>query len=276
VGASERPSDALVREMEEELGIRVSSPRGPPLEHIQEQGLDLIVWAISAWEGDVCNRDTGEHDSLGWFDKAAVGRLELPHPAFRAMLSKALTVVASERSIWSEFSRRAGLAASADVRDVVEAIRLIPFGRPTERTAAGVVDEWRGTCSTKHELLVQIIQDRWPELDSRVMQRVYTLTPTVARRLFGEPASVAVPSEGMADVHTYMTVMIEARRIVIDATLPGPPWDGRSNMVLASGEGFDVDGGDDPRATKARLVREHCDAAARDRVIDALARLSEG
>ncbi len=182
--------------------------------------------------------------------------------------------VTSGQDIWSDFCRKSRLDQNPEVREVVEAVRFIPYGRPTERTAQGVVDEWRGTCSTKHELLALLTRDRWPDFNPQIMHRVYTLTPSVARRLFGDAALAVVPSDGIADVHTYMTAVVEGRRVVIDATVPGAPWDGRSDMVLACGEGIDVDGGDDPSMTKERLVQGHCDANARDRVIEALARLS--
>ena len=195
-------------------------------------------------------------------------------PANQVVEGRNLSHVGGRQDVWLDFSRKSGLDQSPMFRDVVEAVRRIPYGRPTKRTAEGVLEEWRGTCSTKHELLVLLTRNRWPGLNPRIMHRVYTLTPGVARRLFGEAGSAVVPSQGVADVHTYMTAVVEGRRVVIDATVPGAPWNGRSDMVLACGEGIDFDGGDDPRMTKDRLVQEHCDANARDRVIEALARLS--
>lgn len=179
-----------------------------------------------------------------------------------------------EGDVWLHFSRKSGLGQAPEFRDVVEAVRLIPYGRPADRTVQGLLHEWRGTCSTKHELLALLAQDRWPDLDTQIMNRVYRLTPTVAQRLFGDAATTVVPPDGLADVHSYMTAVVSGRRIVIDATLTGAPWDGQSDMTLACGEGIDVHGGDDPRATKEHLVREHCDPATRDRVIELLARLS--
>jgi hypothetical protein len=73
----------------------------------------------------------------------------------------------------------------------------------------------------------------------------------------------------MTDVHTYLRVIIDGRTVVLDATLPGERWDGLSDMALTCGDGIDVDGGDDPWATKATFVERHCDEA-RERVIEAL------
>jgi hypothetical protein len=178
--------------------------------------------------------------------------------------------------LWSDFIMKSGLDGASDVRDVVEAVRRIPYGRPTARTAEGVVRDWRGTCSTKHELLAIFVRDRWPDLQPRIMHRVYNLTPDVARTLFGEFAAGVVPVDGVRDVHTYMTAIIGGRRLIVDATVPGPRWNGNSDMPLACGDGTDVDGGSDPRATKARLIAQHCDAAARDRVIEGLSATGSG
>jgi hypothetical protein len=176
--------------------------------------------------------------------------------------------------LWSEFVEKSGLAEALEVRDVVEAVRRIPYGRPRLRSAEGVVRDWCGTCSTKHELLAALLRERWPDIEPRLVHRVYDLTPDVARRLFGEVAARVVPDNGVRDVHTYMTLLIDGRRVTIDATVLGKPWDGSSNMPLSCGDGADVDGGRDPRGMKARLVAENCDAAVRDRVIERLSRVN--
>lgn len=173
-----------------------------------------------------------------------------------------------EAYLWDALANRAGVEPSS-LAELVEAIRLIPYGRPADRSPAGIVAEWRGTCSTKHALLVKLVSARWPELEPRIVHRVYRLTPEIARRLFGERAS-AVPERGVVDVHTYVTVRISDDRVAIDATVPGPPWDGRSSMSLACRDGLDIEGGNDPWSTKARLVEQHCDMEVRERVIKAL------
>ena len=178
-----------------------------------------------------------------------------------------------ESTLWTTFGQKAGLGDSATLVDVVESIRSLPYGRPHDRTPAGVVSEWRGTCSTKHALLTELAATRWPELEPLIVHRIYRLTPDLARTLFGEGATTAVPPEGLTDVHSYAKLLMNGRRVRVDATVPGPDWDGRSDMRLACGDGLDVDGGDDPWATKSALVREHCDGDLRERVISALAKL---
>lgn len=41
-------------------------------------------------------------------------------------------------------------ADDAALLDLVEAVRALPYGRPTDRTVEGMLRERRGTCSTKH------------------------------------------------------------------------------------------------------------------------------
>jgi hypothetical protein len=97
------------------------------------------------------------------------------------------------------------------------------------------------------------------------------VTPALARERFGEAAARVVPDEGLVDVHTYATVLIEGGRVKIDVTFPSTViWDGRSDMPLACGEGSDVPASGDPWEQKAALVAEHCDPSVREPFIAAL------
>lgn len=168
------------------------------------------------------------------------------------------------------FVQRAGLETRPPITQVVEAIRKIPYARPTERTAEGVVAEWRGTCSTKTALLVRLTRYWCPELEPRVAHRLYHLTSDSARTLFGPRVASAIPQRGITDVHTYATLHVEEGRVVVDVTFPGVAWDGSSDMPLSCGDGKDVDGGEDPWERKAQLISEHCDPLVRDTFIEAL------
>jgi len=169
------------------------------------------------------------------------------------------------------FIKRAGLPDQPSLWEFVEAVREIPYGRPSVRTPAGVVEDWRGTCSTKHALLVALLEGR-PEFDVRLVHRVYRLDRKNARERFGDEVAAVVPEEGLVDVHTYATAMVSGERVRIDVTFPGPLWDGRSDMPLACGEGEDHPVGDrDPWELKAELVAQHCDPAVREPFIAALA-----
>jgi hypothetical protein len=175
--------------------------------------------------------------------------------------------------LFEQFAARAGLSREPDLTDVVEAIRALPYRRPADRTPAGVVGEWAGTCSTKHALLEQLVAEGFPGATCRLVHRVYRVTPALARARFGPAAAAAVPPEGLLDVHTYATIDRHGHATRVDVTFPGEPrWDGRSDMPLACGAGTDHEAGDDALATKAALVDAHCDAGVREPFIAALSR----
>lgn len=167
---------------------------------------------------------------------------------------------------------RAGLPESASAAEVVEAVRLMPYGRPAERSAHGALTEWRGTCSTKHALLAAVLAEQWPCLKPQLVHRVYRCTPEDAARSFGPDVAATVPEEGLWDVHRYLTVELDRGRVVIDVTFPsGPSWDGASSMPIACGQGTDLVAGSDPDADKRALEEAHCDPRAREPFIAALA-----
>lgn len=171
----------------------------------------------------------------------------------------------------ARFLTRSGLPDRPSLWELVEGVREIPYGRPAERTPEGVVQEWRGTCSTKHALLAELLADR-PEFELRFVHRVYRIDRDEATERFGEGAAERVPDTGLVDVHTYATLLIEGDRVSIDVTFPGPLWDGRSDMEIAAGKGKDypVSEGEDPWVMKQRLVEEHCDPDVREPFIAAL------
>ena len=154
--------------------------------------------------------------------------------------------------------------------DVVLEISRIPYGRPSDRSARGVVAEGRGTCSTKHLLLAEMVDERWPELEPTLWHRVYRVTPELAEQRWGTHVAHAVPADGLVDVHTYAVVTIDGRATQVDVTFPLTAWDGVSDIPLACGDGDDYPAGSDPLASKAVLVKEHCDPAVRELFIAAL------
>jgi hypothetical protein len=173
--------------------------------------------------------------------------------------------------VWQSLIARAGLSEDADVADVVEAVRSMPYGRPVVRSAQGALAEWRGTCSTKHALLAAVLAEHWPDTEPRLVHRVYRCMPEDAGRRFGPVAAAAVPEEGLWDVHRYMTIELNGNRVVIDITFPsGPSWDGAGSMPVACGEGTDHAAGFDPDADKSALERAHCDSSVREPFISAL------
>lgn len=169
-------------------------------------------------------------------------------------------------------------AAGVDAADtaalvgLVESVRALPYGRPSERTPEAMLRERRGTCSTKHRYLAGELLRRFPGTAPQTVHRVYRLSPDQARRRFGDAVAAVVPADGVVDVHRYLTAMVGGRRIVIDATFPAAErWDGRSSMPLACGPGEDHPAGADPDADKRALEQRHCDPALREPLIAALA-----
>ena len=164
----------------------------------------------------------------------------------------------------------AGVAPDATLVDLVETVRAIPYGRPSDRTVEGMLREQRGTCSTKHLFLAHILADRFPDAEPVIVHRVYTLDRDRASELFGASVAASVPDDGLVDVHRYLEVTLGGQRVEIDATFPGPPWDGLSSLPLACGQGTNHPAGDDPDAEKRWLEERHCDPAIRELFIAAL------
>ncbi len=160
--------------------------------------------------------------------------------------------------------------ARGDLRATVLALSRIPYGRPKVQSPAGVLAEWRGTCSTKHLLLAAILQERWPELRIALWHRVYRVTKELAHARWGPGVAAIVPAVGLVDVHTYATIQSGPDRITLDVTFPLADWDGKTAIPLACDDGRDYAAGPDPLAKKAELVDLYCDPAVREPFIAAL------
>ncbi len=175
-------------------------------------------------------------------------------------------------SLFARFATRAGLPGEASLCQVVNAVQAIPYGRPEARTPEGVIVEWTGTCSTKHALLAQLLRERWPELQPRLIHRVYRVSRSSVLQRHGSGAAEAVPEGGLTDVHRYLVIILAGQDVTIDITFPGDQaWDGHRSMSLACGAGHDFPAGDDPDAEKAALEASYCDPQVREPFIASLA-----
>ena len=67
--------------------------------------------------------------------------------------------------------------------------------------------EGRGTCSTKTMLLLEMIEDR-PELEPRVVHRVYRIDRKGAERMFGPSVATAVPPRGLVDSQPHRAAIV--------------------------------------------------------------------
>ena len=174
-------------------------------------------------------------------------------------------------SLFARFVARAGLPGDASLCQVVNAVQAVPYGRPGAWTAEGVIGEWKGTCSTKHALLAQLLGERWPELQPRLVHRVYRVSRSSVLQRYGGGAAGAVPEGGLTDVRRYLVIILAGQEVRIDITFPGDQaWDGRRSMCLACGDGPDFPAGDDPDAEKAALEASYCDPQVREPFIASL------
>lgn len=133
-----------------------------------------------------------------------------------------------------------------------------------------MLHEGRGTCSTKHLFLAELLGERFPDTQPQIVHRVYRLSQEGAADLFGPRVASLIPVTGVVDVHRYLTATVHGERIIIDATFPGKPWDGFSSLPLACGPGEDHPAGQDPDAEKRALEAQHCDPQLREPFIAAL------
>ena len=163
------------------------------------------------------------------------------------------------------------LAANASLVDLVEAVRALPYGRPTDRSVDGLLRERRGTCSIKHLFLAQVLAERFPHTQPQLVHRVYRAEREQIRERFGDEVATTVPEDGLVDVHRYLLIWVDKRQITLDVTFPGDePWDGKSSLPLACGPGQDVGAGDNPDWDKRALEARYCTPAVREPFIAAL------
>src|SRR5580704_10647282 len=90
VESGEAPLDALVRELSEEVGVLISRPTAPPLAVlyplVQEPRVELAIWIVTEWTGQVTNSAPNEHDELRWFRADELQVVSLAHAEYREML----------------------------------------------------------------------------------------------------------------------------------------------------------------------------------------------
>jgi hypothetical protein len=166
-------------------------------------------------------------------------------------------------------------AKGASLLELVEAVRALPYGRQQDRSVEGLLQERRGTCSTKHLFLARTLDERYPETRPQIVHRVYRASRDQVRELYGDRVAAAVPEHGLIDVHRYLLIEVERRRITLDVTFPGGEcWDGRSSLAVSCGPGDDFLAGNDPNAEKRALEARYCDPTVREPFIAALAAAS--
>jgi 8-oxo-dGTP pyrophosphatase MutT (NUDIX family) len=81
---------ALVRELGEELGIQVEPSQGDPWATLQADGVQLHLFLIDGWEGELRNLAEDEHDDIRWVSDDELDHLQLADPFYLSLLRQAL------------------------------------------------------------------------------------------------------------------------------------------------------------------------------------------
>ncbi|RJQ10340.1 MAG: hypothetical protein C4558_04885 [Dehalococcoidia bacterium] len=175
-------------------------------------------------------------------------------------------------------------SAAFSIPEAVRIVRDLPYARASDRRPETVIEEWRGTCSGKHYLLAQVLEELGASVI--VIHATHHFTPEnspwLPPDLLAEAAREPVP-----DVHTFLRVQLDAFRgewFTVDVTWPL----GAKALGMPVNEGFDhkadhriaadveeivhVDEEDDPQAVKEALIQAFVDdqAARRDAFIERL------
>jgi 8-oxo-dGTP diphosphatase len=90
VGHGETPTEALARELREELAVGLRSPLGRPFEEVEDSaaGVNMTIWLID-YDGAVVNHAPDEHDELRWVRSDEIAGLVLAHPSYVELLGRA-------------------------------------------------------------------------------------------------------------------------------------------------------------------------------------------
>ena len=81
----ETGEDAVVRECAEELGVRVRDLRRHEAS-LDLPGVDLHLFVVETWDGEVVNAAPEEHDDLGWFTAEELPALVLADARYLTVL----------------------------------------------------------------------------------------------------------------------------------------------------------------------------------------------
>ena len=92
IEVGESGHDALRRELAEELGVAVDVG-DQPLTWITDEAteIEMGVWLVSDWDGEVRNLAPSEHDELRWCTVEETKALELAHPSYLELIADVLS-----------------------------------------------------------------------------------------------------------------------------------------------------------------------------------------
>jgi 8-oxo-dGTP diphosphatase len=90
VDTDESLGDALVRELDEELGIRIDKPAGPPWTTLRTATIELHMFLVDRWEGEPHNLAPDEHDEIRWFVPDELEGLALADSSYITLFRQAM------------------------------------------------------------------------------------------------------------------------------------------------------------------------------------------
>ncbi len=77
VDDGESPTEALARELGEELSITVEALPSEPDFGWSDDDVSISVWTVEDWVGEPVNAAPDEHDEIGWFTGPELATLNL-------------------------------------------------------------------------------------------------------------------------------------------------------------------------------------------------------
>ncbi len=91
VETGEDLTDALVRELQEELAAELRTPLGLPFQQLTDiaAAVDMTIWLVD-YDGAVMNNAPDEHDELRWVTADEIAGLALAHPSYVDLLCRAM------------------------------------------------------------------------------------------------------------------------------------------------------------------------------------------
>jgi mutator protein MutT len=88
--ANETPTQALAREVREELGVTLTGALGHRSFYRATDEFEMRVWIVRGWSGSPANWAPKEHDEIGWFTGKDVLSLRLADSGYRSWIIEAL------------------------------------------------------------------------------------------------------------------------------------------------------------------------------------------